>query len=153
MIKQIVLDTLREISKDKNSKFPVEDEKTLREALNLNNFNFVDAIGRLLSCVEALVLEQNNMKMANNAKEEQIQQLKDENEALKKMACEHEKIISTYNGSYLQRTKVKNGIKIAKKDNVTKEAIQQLKGQNLTIEQIAEKLGCSRTTVWRRLKE
>ena len=153
MIKQIVLDTLKEISFDENSTFPCEDEKSVCEALNLNYFSFINVIGRLLSCVEVLELERNNMKMANNAKEKQLQQLEKEIETLKKEVQAQKEIISTYNGSYLQRTKLKNGMKIAKKNDITKEAIQRLKGEGLSVEKIAEKLGCSRTTVWRRLRE
>lgn len=82
-----------------------------------------------------------------------LQQLRDEVETLTKEVQEQRKIIDTYNGSYLQRVKVKNGVKIARKSAITKEAIQQLQNQGLTIEQIAKKLGCGRTTIWRRLNE
>lgn len=102
--------------------------------------------GYLIHC--ALTLASERIK-----KEEEIRQLKDEVETLKKEVKKQGEIISTYNGSYLQRAKVKSGVKIAKKNNITKEAILQLKGQNLTLNQIANKLGCSRTTVWRRLNE
>ena len=100
----------------------------------------------LLHCIVILAAERIN----NRA---EIEQLKGEVEALQKEVYESREIISTYNGSYLQRAKVKNGLKIAKKGAVTKEAIQRLQGQNLTIEQIAKELGCSRSTIWRRLKE
>ena len=142
-------ETLREVIEAYNKEkaiISIEIREEIDRMLQCDTFDFYKRGEYLLFC--SIVLASVRAKNI-----EQIQQLKGENEALKKMVDEQEKIISTYNGSYLQRTKVINGMKIAKKGNVTKEAIQQLKGKNLTIEQIAEKLGCSRTTVWRRLKE
>lgn len=123
--------------------FMSEDNRELNEALHCK-YPLVDQVPHLVYCAKVLVEER-------EANRKEIQQLKDE--TLKKVVDDQEKIISTYNGTYLQRTKVKNGKKIARKDTVTKEAIQQLKSQHLTINQISKKLGCSRSTVWRRLNE
>lgn len=142
-----ILEVLREITQDHDQKLisvPVETEREIDFALGCRFEGL--RVKYLLHCTIILASE----RIANR---NQIQQLKAENEALKKSVSEKEKIISAYNGSYRQRAKVKSGMKIAKKDGITKEVIQRLKGQGLTVEQIAKKLGCSRSTVWRRLKE
>lgn len=145
-VSEKLLEALNEMTKGKEIEVYLTDEgkKAVEKALN-NKFIF-DSFNHLLHCADILVEER-------EANRKEIQQLKDENETLKKVVDDQEKIISTYNGTYLQRAKVKNGKKIARKGTVTKEAIQQLKSQHLTINQISKKLGCSRSTIWRRLNE
>ncbi|MHB8129523.1 MAG: HTH domain-containing protein [Mobilitalea sp.] len=72
---------------------------------------------------------------------------------LKKKVLELEKVISTYNGNMLQRAKVKNGMKIAFKKEVSIEKVQELRNQGLSYEQIAEKLNVSRATIGNRIRE
>lgn len=141
-IEKEILEVLGELAKAPDIiKISFEAEFELDRVLDCHS---MEREGYLTHC--ALTLASERIK-----NEKEIRQLKDEVETLKREMNKQSEIISTYNGSYLQRTKVKSGVKIAKKNTVTKEAIQQLKGQNLTINQIANKLGCSRTTVWRRL--
>lgn len=143
-IEKEILEVLGELAKAPDIiKISSEAEFELDRVLGCHS---MEREGYLIHC--ALTLASERIK-----KEEEIRQLKDEVETLKKEVKKQGEIISTYNGSYLQRAKVKSGVKIAKKNNITKEAILQLKGQNLTLNQIANKLGCSRTTVWRRLNE
>lgn len=64
-----------------------------------------------------------------------------------------EGLISTYNKCYVQQAKMKNGKKIAYKDQASVEEVVKLKNEGLTNDEIAEKLGVSKSTVYRRLKE
>lgn len=76
--------------------------------------------------------------------EKTVENLKDENK-------EMSDIIKTYNKNYLQRTKVMNGQKIALKTDIKEEDIQKLLKDGLSYREIADKLNCSRSTVWRRV--
>lgn len=64
-----------------------------------------------------------------------------------------ELIIDTYNKCYLQQAKLKNGEKIAYKNEATLEKVSELKKSGLGVEEIAETLCVSKATVYRRLKE
>lgn len=79
--------------------------------------------------------------------DKQMEKLIKENKELKA-------VIDTYNGSFLQRAKVKSGVSTPrKKEEVTKEKINKLLGLGYNQEEIAKELKCSRATIWRRLKE
>lgn len=53
----------------------------------------------------------------------------------------------------LTKERLKNGVKIASKPGASKEIIEALRKTGMSYDQIAVKLGISRSTVWRHLKE
>lgn len=61
-------------------------------------------------------------------------------------------VIETYNKNFLQRAKVMSGEKIALKKEITPDDVKKLSDSGLSYKEIAEKLNCSRSTVWRRLR-
>ncbi|GAQ24135.1 helix-turn-helix domain-containing protein [Tepidanaerobacter syntrophicus] len=79
--------------------------------------------------------------------------LREEKQRLEAEKKHLEEVISHYNRNYLQRARLKAGIKIAYKKNVTIEKILELKKKGLTLDEIANTLGVCKTTIWRRLKE
>lgn len=85
--------------------------------------------------------------------DKKFKSLQDELERTKNENDELKKLISTYNGNLVQRAKVQNGQKIARKDNVEVDKIKELLASGLSQDEVAEKLQCSRSTIWRRLKE
>jgi DNA-binding NarL/FixJ family response regulator len=76
----------------------------------------------------------------------EVEELIKENNELKAL-------IETYNKHYVHLSKVRNGAKIAKRTDIKKEDIQKLKQQGYSNIEIADKLNCSRATVWRRLNK
>jgi len=85
--------------------------------------------------------------------DKQFKSLQDELDKIKRENKELKKLISTYNKNLLQRARVQNGQKIARKDNVEVDKIKELLASGLSQDEVAEKLQCSRSTIWRRLKE
>jgi response regulator of citrate/malate metabolism len=79
--------------------------------------------------------------------------LREANKRLQEEKQHLETVISHYNRNYLQRARLKAGVKIAYKKNVTIEKILELKKKGLTLDEIANTLGVCKTTIWRRLKE
>lgn len=145
VLKQQVLNELSDLVKSKEMiHLGFEALNHLDDAIDCQYL--ADRSEHLIHCVLVLLSDREENK-------NKIRQLKDENEALKKQVYEQKKVIETYNGTYSQRAKVKSGLKIAKKNHVTKEAIQELQEQGLGVEQIAKRLGCSRITIWRRLNK
>lgn len=53
----------------------------------------------------------------------------------------------------MQQVKLKTGKKIAYKEQASIEKVNKLKKAGLSYDEIADKLGVSRSTVYRRLKE
>ena len=79
--------------------------------------------------------------------------LKSENQALKNKLDQQNKLISTYNGMYANRAKVAVGIrKPARIDGIEASTIRQYIKAGYSMNQIANKLGCSVSTLYRRLK-
>jgi len=79
--------------------------------------------------------------------------LEKENKILRQKVDELEKIISTYNQHYVQRTKAKAGVKIAAKPLEVREKAKKLREEGKTQMQIAEECGVSRSTVVRWLSK
>jgi len=86
------------------------------------------------------------------AKAENARLVASNNELLDKVKS-MESLIGTYNKCYVQQAKLKTGEKIAYKEQASWEEVNKLKMAGLTNDQIANKLGVSRSTIWRRLKE
>lgn len=109
--------------------------------------HFLNYIGFLLNVVN-LIENDKEMLMEKTTSE-----LIEENKKLVEKVKNFESLIATYNGSYIQRIKLKNGKKIAYKENVTAEEIIKLKKAGLSDKEIAERIGASQSTIWRRRKE
>lgn len=75
----------------------------------------------------------------------QIKSLKREIEVRKKHV--------TLSESKIQAKKVQEGEKIARKNKVTKAGIKALQDRGMTIKEIADLYGCTRQTIYNRLKE
>lgn len=101
--------------------------------------NPMKVTGFLWHVVNELIKENASLREANKRLQEEKQHL--------------ETVISHYNRNYLQRARLKAGVKIAYKKNVTIEKILELKKKGLTLDEIANTLGVCKTTIWRRLKE
>lgn len=80
-------------------------------------------------------------------------ELKAENENLSQKVSDLENLIETYNKCYLQQTKLKTGEKIAYKEQASIKEVKKLKKAGLSYDEIADKLGVSRSTIYRRIKE
>lgn len=120
---------------------------------------FITLISNLVSCYQHLMKNKaSNEKIMNLSNQveildKQFKSLQDELDKTKRENEELKKLISTYNGNLVQRAKVQNGQKIARKDNVEVGEIKKLLASGLSQDEVAEKLQCSRSTIWRRLKE
>ncbi|MDN5300937.1 MAG: hypothetical protein PWQ60_451 [Thermoanaerobacteraceae bacterium] len=101
--------------------------------------NPMKVTGFLWYVTNELIKENASLREANKRLQEEKQHL--------------ETVISHYNRNYLQRARLKAGVKIAYKKNVTIEKILELKKKGLTLDEIANTLGVCKTTIWRRLKE
>lgn len=121
--------------------------------------HFLNYMGFLLNIIEYIEDNKNNgifsglyMQQYEEIKVENDKLVALNNELAKKVkSLEH--IIDTYNKCYLQQTKLKTGKKIAYKEQISAEEVRKLKKEGLSTEQMAEKLGVSKSTIWRRLKE
>lgn len=156
MIGYEILNELEKISGKVQSdiQFTQQDEIYLQRALHLKSNQYIGVIERLLSCVKILVADRNDINFEvqrqtgiNENLLAQIAELEEENQRLKKE-------MESYNGTLLQRARVKAGtVKPAEKAKPTKTEVQSLINQGFNREQIAAKYGVSRSTIWRMLKD
>lgn len=80
-----------------------------------------------------------------------IEEIEKENQRLREIIDQHENIMDTYNSYQLQKSKLKSGMKIAYKEDVTIEKIKEAYNRLGRYELVANELGVSRTTIYRRL--
>ena len=159
MIKKTLLNEIASISGNMNERmikdflYEQGDEAPLIQALGCKNRSHLTTIQYLLCCFSLQGEKTRSL-------EKEVQEQRDKIEILNRQAdellAENEKLnklINTYNGALLQRARVKVGKAIAKKENITKEIIQRLQAEGKSIEEIGKELKCSRSTIWRRLKE
>ncbi|MCT8974984.1 helix-turn-helix domain-containing protein [Clostridium sp. CX1] len=124
--------------------------------------NFTKHIGFLLNIICYIENRKNTIEedMENNLYKQRCDEVKSENDRLISLNNELEEklksrdsLIETYNKCYVQQAKLKNGEKIARRNDVTAEDVIKFKQEGLTIGQIAKKLGVSKSTINRRSKE
>ena len=158
-------DTLKSLKESFNSLsetdkyvFTQYEERVLNQTFG-GNGTFITFISNLVSCYQHLMKNQASpekiMNLSNQVEilDKKFKSLQDELDKTKRENEELKKLISTYNGNLVQRAKVQNGQKIARKDNIEVDEIKELLASGLSQDKIAEKLQCSRSTIWRRLKE
>lgn len=130
--------------------------------------SFLNNMGFLLNVIKYIeengrALEDNTEVKATNTNENidiEIElykqwnlELKSENGKLRQKVESMDSLIETYNKCYLQQAKLKTGEKIAYKEQASIEEVNKLKKLGLSYDEIADKLGVSRSTVYRRIKE
>lgn len=133
------------------------------------NANIYNNIGFLLNVIKYIeengrALDDNNMEtQATNTNEindmdnvlykQWYEELQAENEALTKKVKSMESLMKKYNKCYVQQAKLKMGEKIAYKEQASVKEVNKLRKAGLSYDEIADKLGVSRSTVYRRIKE
>lgn len=152
MIGYEILNELARISGKVKSdiQYGQQDEVYLQRALNLKSNQYIGVIERLLSCVAILVEERDDTRF-------EVQRQTGINERLLAQIAELEKEnlrmrteMEAYNGAILQRVRVKLGtVKPAEKAKPEKAEIRRLINQGVSREEIAERFGVSRSTIWR----
>lgn len=133
------LEKLRQYEKDS---LRVKNEQIKELQGKLKNYNRLVAELELLKTVkdDKYKLETENRQLRQKLKETEV-----ELETVRKG------VISAH---FIHREKVKQGVKkIGYKEDVPVELVKKLHEEGLTYIEIGEKLGVSKSTVWRRLKE
>lgn len=149
---------LSRVSKENEYKFNQYEESEFRSLFG--SIAYLDWVSKIVSCFqqynterEQLETEISNLILRFDTLEEKLKTQAIENKKLSDENNELKKIIDTYNKNYLQRSKLKAGEKIALREDVSREEIEDLAYKGLTRNQIADKLNCSRSTIWRRMNE
>ncbi|NLK76088.1 MAG: hypothetical protein GX288_12505 [Clostridiales bacterium] len=109
--------------------------------------NFPDIVPALYNALKEAYPFMENEK----ALQIRIEELEKENQRLKETIDQHETIMNTYNSYQLQKSKLKSGVKIAYKEDVTIDKIKEAYNRLGSYELVANELGVSRTTIYRRL--
>lgn len=133
----------------------VEDnQQNLDDLLNLfHDHVYLSVLFKVTSCFNQKITEGSIESADYELLKIALEQLKTENQALKNKLDQQNKLISTYNGMYVNRAKVASGIrKPARIDGIEPSTIRQYIKAGYSMNQIANKLGCSVSTLYRRLK-
>lgn len=150
-LKRELLKSYNNVSKTSKVEY---NQQNLNELVRLfNGDSYLNIMFKLLSCFNQKITE-GSIELADyELLKIALEQLKTENQALKNKLDQQNKLISTYNGMYANRAKVAVGIrKPARIDGIEPSTIRQYINAGYSMNQIANKLGCSVSTLYRRLK-
>ena len=130
------------------------NQQNLDDLVKLFHDNeYLSILFKLLSCFNHKITEGSIETADYKLMKDTLEYLKSENQALKNKLDQQNKLISTYNGMYANRAKVAVGIrKPARIDGIEASTIRQYIKAGYSMNQIANKLGCSVSTLYRRLK-
>ena len=150
-LKSELIKAYNNVSKTSKVEF---NQQNLEEIVKLfNGDSYLNIIFKLLSCFNQKVTEGSIESADYELLKIALEQQKSENQALKNKLDQQNKLISTYNGMYANRAKVAVGIrKPARIDGIEASTIRQYIKAGYSMNQIANKLGCSVSTLYRRLK-
>ena len=150
-LKRELLKAYNNVSKASKVEF---NQQNLNELVSLfNDGSHLNIMFKLLSCFNHKITEGSIETADYKLMKDTLEYLKSENQALKNKLDQQNKLISTYNGMYANRAKVAVGIrKPARIDGIEASTIRQYIKAGYSMNQIANKLGCSVSTLYRRLK-
>lgn len=150
-LKRELLKAYNNVSKASKVEF---NQQNLNELVSLfNGDTYLNIMFKLLSCFNHKITEGSIETADYKLMKDTLEYLKSENQALKNKLDQQNKLISTYNGMYANRAKVAVGIrKPARIDGIEASTIRQYIKAGYSMNQIANKLGCSVSTLYRRLK-
>lgn len=150
-LKSELIKAYNNVSKTSKVEF---NQQNLDELIKLFHDNqYLSIMFKLLSCFNQKVTEGGIESADYELLKIALEQQKTENQALKNKLAQQNKLISSYNGMYANRAKVASGIrKPARIDGIEPSTIRQYIKAGYSMNQIADKLGCSVSTLYRRLK-
>ena len=150
-LKQELLKAYNNVSKASKVEY---NQQNLDDLVKLFHDNeYLSILFKLLSCFNQKITEGSIETTDYKLMKDTLEYLKSENQALKNKLDQQNKLISTYNGMYANRAKVAVGIrKPARIDGIEASTIRQYIKAGYSMNQIANKLGCSVSTLYRRLK-
>ena len=150
-LKQELLKAYNNVSKASKVEY---NQQNLDDLVKLFHDNeYLSILFKLLSCFNHKITEGSIETADYKLMKDTLEYLKSENQALKNKLDQQNKLISTYNGMYANRAKVAVGIrKPARIDGIEASTIRQYIKAGYSMNQIANKLGCSVSTLYRRLK-
>ena len=150
-LKQELLKAYNNVSKASKVEY---NQQNLDDLVKLFHDNeYLSILFKLLSCFNHKITEGSIETADYKLMKDTLEYLKSDNQALKNKLDQQNKLISTYNGMYANRAKVAVGIrKPARIDGIEASTIRQYIKAGYSMNQIANKLGCSVSTLYRRLK-
>ena len=150
-LKRELLKAYNNVSKTSKIEY---NQQNLDDLVKLFHDNeYLSILFKLLSCFNQKITEGSIKTADYKLMKDTLEYLKSENQALKNKLDQQNKLISTYNGMYANRAKVAVGIrKPARIDGIEASTIRQYIKAGYSMNQIANKLGCSVSTLYRRLK-
>ena len=150
-LKQELLKAYNNVSKASKVEY---NQQNLDDLVKLFHDNeYLSILFKLLSCFNQKITEGSIETADYKLMKDTLEYLKSEIQALKNKLDQQNKLISTYNGMYANRAKVAVGIrKPARIDGIEASTIRQYIKAGYSMNQIANKLGCSVSTLYRRLK-
>lgn len=150
-LKHELLKAYNNVSKTSKIEFNTQNLDDLVKLFHDNQH--LSIMFKLLSCFNQKVTEGSIESADYELLKIALEQQKSENQALKNKLDQQNKLISSYNGMYANRAKVASGIrKPARIDGIEPSTIRQYIKAGYSMNQIADKLGCSVSTLYRRLK-
>lgn len=152
--KELKKELIRTYEKVNKSTIIILSQDNMNEIISLFRDNSdVSIIFKLLSCFNQKITEGSIENADYQFTKNLLEQYKAENIALKEQLAQQNKLISSYNGMYLNRAKVAAGIrKPARIEGIEPNTIRQYINAGYSMNQIADKLGCSVSTLYRRLR-
>lgn len=113
----------------------------------------VDLVEDLYTKIKLDTIEKDSLEEENEKLKKETTALKLENEKALKEIEVYKKTLSKMNGHYAQMELLHNGKKIAYKEKASPKNVEALVNKGYTKTEIAEILGVSRYTIYRRIEE